>query len=270
MSGVKKILYGDMSWPEIKLAASEGRIPLIPVGSTEQHGPHLPTKTDAFIVEEICKAAASKIPDDAIVLPCVAYGYNEHHFDFPATIHINHETLIRFVIDIGKSLAHHGFRKIIIVNGHGSNTAPMELAARRITLETPAICASLTYLSLSPEVFKLMVAEEAHGGDIETSIMLYLAPHLVDMSKAVRDWNVPDSRFITYGVRPGGQSFAVSGGAVQFVDWWSRVSNTGIIGDPSKASAERGKKMFELLVYSLVEFIKEFKSREIKPRRDYH
>ena len=267
---MKKYFYGDMSWPEIKEAVRSGRIPLIPVGSTEQHGPHLPTKTDAFIVEELCKAVANKSPDDVVVMPCIAYGYNEHHFDFPATIHIDHEILIKFVINIGKSLAHHGFKKMIIVNGHGSNNALMEIAARRITLETQAICASLTYLSLSSSIFKLMEGEEAHGGDIETSIMLYLAPQLVDMSKAVKDWNIPKSRFIKYGVEPGGESFSVAGGSVQFVDWWSRMSETGLLGDPTKASAERGKKMFELLVNALAEFIKEFKEREIRPRRNYH
>ncbi|MEM3489029.1 MAG: creatininase family protein, partial [Nitrososphaerota archaeon] len=138
------------------------------------------------------------------------------------------------------------------------------------TLETQAICASLTYLSLSTEVFKLMEGEEAHGGDIETSIMLYLAPKLVDMSKAIKDWDIPKSRFIKYGVEPYGESFNVSGGSVQFVDWMSRVTKTGLLGDPTKASAERGKKMFELLVNALADFIKEFKEREIRPRHDHH
>ncbi len=259
-----------MSWLEVKEAVKEERVPLIPVGSTEQHGPHLPTKTDIFLAYEICKAATNKIPDKSLVMPPVNYGYNEHHLDFPATIHISYETLIKFVIDIGKSLAHHGFKRIVIVNGHGSNTAPMELAARRITLETSAICASLTYLSIAPEVFQLLEGEEAHGGDVETSMMLYLSPQSVNMSKAVRDWDFPKSKFITFGVEPKGKSFAVAGGNVQFVDWWSRVSKTGIIGDPTKANKERGKRMFEIFVDKLAEFIEEFRKREIRPRKDYH
>jgi len=267
---MEKITYDDMSWVEVREAVKEERIPLIPVGSTEQHGPHLPVKTDIFIAYEICKATASRIPHEALVMPPVNYGYNEHHLDFPATIHINHETLIRFVIDIGKSLAHHGFRRIIIVNGHGSNTAPMELAARRITLETPAVCASLMYLGLAPEVFKLMETVEAHGGDIETSIMLYLAPHTVDTSKATKDWDFPESRFIKWGVEPGGSTFSVAGGSVQFVDWWSRISKTGTLGDPTKATAEKGKMMFELYVEKLAEFVKEFRRRELRERKDHH
>lgn len=265
-----KIHYEDMSWPEVKDAVKMERVPLIPVGSTEQHGLHLPLKTDIFLAYKICEAAAEKIPEEALVMPPVCYGYNEHHMDFPGTIHIGHETLIRFVIDIGKSLAHHGFKKIIIVNGHGSNTALMEIAARRITLETQAICASLTYISLAPEVFQLLRGEAAHACDLETSLMLYLDPESVDMSKAVRDWNIEKSKFIKWGAEPGATSFGVAGGKVQFMDWWSRISSTGVLGDPTKADSERGKKMFEIYVDSLVEFIREFRRREIKPRKDYH
>ena len=86
------IFYDEMSWPKIKEAVKQERIPLIPVGSTEQHGPHLPTKTDALLVYEVCKAVAKKIPDITVVMPTVSYGYNEHHLDFPATIHIDYET----------------------------------------------------------------------------------------------------------------------------------------------------------------------------------
>ena len=267
---VKKILYDEMSWPEIKDVVEQGRIPLIPIGSTEQHGPHLPTKTDALLVYEVCKAVAEKVPDTAVVMPPVNYGYNEHHLDFPATVHIDHETLIRFMIDIGKSLAYHGFKRMIIVNGHGSNHALMEIAARRITLETKAICASLSYFSIAPEAFKLLKGESSHACDLETSMMLYLSPESVDMSKAVRDWSFQKSKFIKYGVEPGGTSFATAGGNVQFMDWWSRMSKTGIIGDPTKADAKRGKEMFEIFVDKIAEFVTEFRTRRILPRKDYH
>jgi len=267
---VMRVLYSDMTWPEVKEAAENDRIPLIPVGSTEQHGLHLPTKTDALLAYEICKAAATKIPEMSVVMPPVNYGYNEHHLDFPATIHISYETLIKYVIDIGKSLAHHGFKRIMIVNGHGSNTAPMEIAARRITLETPAICASLIYISLAPEAFNLLEGEDAHAGELETSLMLYVTPDLVDMNKAQRDWSFPKSKYIKWGVEVGEKSFGVSGGEVQFMDWWSRISSTGVLGDPTKASREKGEKAFKLYVDALAEFIREFREREMPPRKDHH
>jgi len=264
-----KLLYDEMSWLEVKEAAEQQRVPLIPVGSTEQHGPHLPTKTDAFLAYEVCKEAARRATE-AVVLPPVSYGYNEHHLDFPATIHIGYETLTKFVIDIGKSLAHHGFQRIIIVNGHGSNTAPMEIAARRITLESTAICASLIYIALAPEALTVLEAEDAHAAELETSLMLHMAPELVDMTKAVRDWGFPKSKFIQWGYEPGQKGFGVAGGTVQFMDWWSRMSETGTLGDPTKASREKGKRILHLCTEALANFIREFKNREIKPRTDHH
>ena len=267
----EKIFYADMSWPETDSAAKSGRVALIPVGSTEQHGPHLPTKTDAFLAEKICEKAAKKKPSESFVMPTVGYGYNEHHLDFPATIHINHETMIRFVIDIGKSLAHHGFEKIVLVNGHGSNMAPMEIASRRITLESNrSLCASLDYLAIAPEVFDQLEGEDAHAGEIETSLMLYLDPDNVDMSKASRDWGFEKSRFINYGVVPGAKSFGTAGGSVQFMDWWSRMSKTGTMGDPTKSSGEKGKKIFETCSEKLLQFVEEFRTREIRDRVDHH
>ncbi|MCD6530661.1 creatininase family protein [Candidatus Bathyarchaeota archaeon] len=266
-----KILYEEMSWPEIKKAVKEERVPLIPVGSTEQHGPHLPTMTDAFLCFEVCKRAAEKIPSEAVVLPPLSYGYNEHHLDFPATIHIDFKPWIDFLLCICKSLAHHGFRRIIIVNGHGSNTALAEIAARRATLETNALCASLTYLNLGWDKVKgLLEGECGHAGELETSLMLYLKPELVDMSKARRDWSYPKSKYIRWGWSPEFESFAVSGGNVQFMDWISRISNTGVLGDPTKATREKGRRILEIFVDELANFISEFRKREIKERRDHH
>ncbi len=267
----EKIFYADMSWPETNAAAKDGRVAPIPVGSTEQHGPHLPTKTDAFIAERICVEVAKRKPAASFVMPAVGYGYNEHHLDFPATIHINHETLIRFVIDIGKSLAHHGFAKIILVNGHGSNSAPMEIAARRITLESEkSLCASLDYLAIAPEVFELLEGEDAHAGEIETSLMLYLDPDNVDMGKATRDWGFEKSKFVNYGVLPGGKSFGTAGGSVQFMDWWSRMSDTGTMGDPTRSTEEKGRKIFDACSQKLLSFVEEFRAREIRERVDHH
>jgi creatinine amidohydrolase len=268
--GALKILYADMSWPETDEAARAGRVALIPVGSCEQHGPHLPTKTDSFIAEKLCVEAAKRKPEASVVMPAVQYGYNEHHLDFPATIHIDHETMIRFVIDIGKSLSHHGFAKIILVNGHGSNMAPMEIAARRITLESESLCASLDYLAIAPEVFQDLEGEDAHAGEIETSLMLYLDPERVDMSIATRDWGFEKSRFVNYGVVPGGKTFGNAGGSVSFMDWWSRMSETGTMGDPTKASKEKGERIFEACSEKLLLFVEEFRQREIRPRVDHH
>jgi creatinine amidohydrolase len=266
-----KFLYDEMSWPEVKQAVKDDRLAILPVGTCEQHGPHLPLRTDFFVCYEVCKKVGQELPTDVVVLPPVNYGYNEHHLDFPGTIHIDHETFTRFLICIGKSLAYHGFKRIFIVNGHGSNTALCEFASKRITLETNAMCASAIYLAFGwDKVREILEAETSHACELETSLMLHLASELVDMSKAVRDVSYPESKYIRYGWSPKYKTLAIAGGNVQFIDWWSRLSKTGTMGDPTKATKEKGKKIFDAIVNDMVEFIKEFKSREAPPRKDHH
>lgn len=207
------------------------------------------------------------MPGEVVVLPPVNYGYNEHHLDFPATIHIEYKAWIDFVLSICKSLAHHGFKKILVVNGHGSNHMLAEIVARRTTLETDALCASVTYLFLGrDEQMKTLEGESSHAGELETSLMLYLAPHLVDMGKAVKDISVPKSRYIKYTWSPSDPELGVA----RFMDWWSRMSKTGVLGDPTKATAEKGERLLNAIVEDLAGFVKEFKEREIKERIDYH
>ena len=262
-----KILYREMTWPEVKEAAAQGRVALVPVGSTEQHGYHLPTMTDIFLCYEVCKRVAQRMPNDAVVLPPVNYGYNEHHLDLPATIHIDYKPWIDFVLSICKSLVHHRFKKIIVVNGHGSNHMLAEIVARRTTLETDAICASVTYLSLArDELMKILEGESSHAGELETSLMFYLAPEMVDMTKAVKDISFQESNYIKYTWSPSNPSQ----GVVRFMDWWSRMSKTGVLGDPTKSTPEKGKKILEAIVEDLAGFVKEFKEREIRERVDYH
>ncbi|HYB02867.1 MAG TPA: creatininase family protein, partial [Nitrososphaerales archaeon] len=88
--------------------------------------------------------------------------------------------------------------------------------------------------------------------------------------KAVRDWNVPQSKFIKYGIEPGETSFATAGGGVQFMDWWSRMSKTGTMGDPTKSTKEKGKKILEMCSNRLLSFVREFREREIRERVNHH
>ena len=119
MSG--KYRYEEFTWPEIREAVAQNRVCVLPVGTVEQHGPHLPLVTDVLTATEMSRAAVRQIPEEAVLMPSVYYAFNEHHLDFPGTIAVEGNTFINYITDIGKSLAHHGFRKILLVNGHGSN-----------------------------------------------------------------------------------------------------------------------------------------------------
>ncbi len=182
--------YEELKWPEVGEAALRDPVVVLPVGTMEQHGPHLPLLVDYIIPHRIANDVAELLTPDVIVMPPVVYSFNEHHMDFPGTIAINMYTIIDYVAQIGFSLAHHGFRHIVLLNGHGSNVPVLDLAMRRINNESPAISVLANYWALVRDE-DLPWARESHGvahhaEEDETSLMLYLCPHLVDMSKAVR------------------------------------------------------------------------------------
>src|ERR1022692_3449501 len=171
-----KYRYEEFTWPEIREAVAENRVAVLPVGTIEQHGPHLPLVTDVLTASEMSRRAVQQIPGEAVLLPSVFYAFNEHHLDFPGTIAVRGETFINYVTDIGRSLAHHGFRKILLVNGHGSNVPFLDIAARNITNETPAICAMAPWWNLLPKQLLKDLRESefpggmAHACELETSV----------------------------------------------------------------------------------------------------
>jgi hypothetical protein len=160
-----KYRYEEFTWPEIRSAVAGNRVAVLPVGTVEQHGPHLPLVTDVLTASEISRLAVERDPARAILMPPVYYSFNQHHLDFPGTIAVAGDTVIRYVTDIGLSLAHHGFRKILLVNGHGSNVPFLDIAARNITNQTEAICAMVSWWSLIPKpLFTELRESEKPGG----------------------------------------------------------------------------------------------------------
>jgi creatinine amidohydrolase len=263
-----KYRYEEFTWPEIRGAVAQNRVAVLPVGTVEQHGPHLPLVTDVLTAAEMSRLAVERIPEEAILMPPVYYSFNEHHLDFPGTIAIAGETIIRYVSDIGRSLAHHGFRKILLVNGHGSNVPFLDIAARNITNETPAICAMAPWWNLIPkELLKDLRESEfpggmAHGCELETSVLLYLRGDLVQMNKAEKDINFAATEFFYWDLQAPSPIF--------FQEWFSRYSKTGTVGDPTKASREKGEKFVNAVVERMVALLREFRVREIRPRVDHH
>ena len=142
-----KYRYAEMIWNETRDAAAAGRVAVLPVATHEDHGPHLPVDTDVVLCHGICERAVARIPEEAVLAPPVTHGYSPHHMDFHGTLTITWDTFIRYVKDVCCSLAHHGFKRILIVNGHGSNTSPLDLAARLTVLEYEGqiLCASVNH-----------------------------------------------------------------------------------------------------------------------------
>jgi creatinine amidohydrolase len=260
--------YEEFTWPEVKEAVAQNRVAVLPVGTIEQHGPHLPLITDVLTATEMSRRAVAQIPSEAVLLPPVFYAFNEHHLDFPGTISVRGETFVQYVTDIGRSLAHHGFRKILLVNGHGSNVPYLDIVARNVTIETQAIAAMIPWWNLIPkDLFKELRESEfpggmAHGCELETSVLLYLRGDLVQMGKAERDMPVQRSEYFYWDLQ--------SPSPVFFQEFFSRYSKTGTLGDPTKASVEKGERFVEAVVERLVKLIRELRAREILPRIDHH
>lgn len=263
-----KYRYEEFTWPEIREAVAENRVCVLPVGTVEQHGPHLPLVTDVLTATEMSRAAVQQIPGEAVLMPSVYYAFNEHHLDFPGTIAVEGNTFINYITDIGKSLAHHGFRKILLVNGHGSNVPFFDIAARNISNHSNAVCAMVPWWNLVPKALLNELRESefpggmAHGCELETSVLLHLCGNLVQMDKAEKDMPVQKSEFFYWDLQAPSPVF--------FQEFFSRYSRTGTSGDPTKATAEKGRRFVEAVVERLIKVIRELRAREIEPRVDHH
>ena len=267
-----KYRFAEMIWHEIRDAAKQDRVAVLPVATYEDHGPHLPVDVDVVLCTQICERAVSQIPSEAVLVPPISHGYSPHHMDFHGTLTIDWDVFIRYVKNVCGSLAHHGFKRILIVNGHGSNTSPLDLAARLSIIESEGriLCASVNHWGLGKlkEVGKELRDSEiggtSHAGEYETSLYLALKPDLVEMDKAV-DERSPLSASFQFDLLAGGMPGSAS---ASLMPYWSAAS--GIMGDATKATREKGEKFLEAAVEGLVDLIRELKSNPIPARRDQH
>ena len=257
---LEKIYYDELTWPEVNEAVEARKVILLPIGSTEQHGPHLPLDTDNFLARSICVRAALQAPSELLVMPTIPYGYNEHALDFPGTINVHYDHFIEYCLDVCKSVAYAGFDRIVLVDGHGSNEHLCEFIGRRATLETDALVASTLWVRLSVDAFE-RVRESGLGGashacELETSAYLYLDESRVQMDKASDHIGGasghPASRFVFSDISKGG-------GPIKLVRWTSSASLTGISGAASLATREKGEAVVEEAAANLLGFVREFR-----------
>jgi creatinine amidohydrolase len=267
MTAFKSIYYQHYTWPEIKELVELNPVVVLPIGSVEDHGEHLPLNVDNFLIQTICEEAAKRMNGDMVLLPPIPYGFEAHHMDFPGTIDVGMEHLLHFVTDITRSVARHGFNRIVLADGHGSNMPILDLAARRTVIETEALCAAFIWPSLARETIEKVRESETPGGmahacELETSVYLYLDETRVQMVKAKREIGLAPSRFVWLDL--------MKSSPVVMMDIWSRFSKSGVVGDPTLATKEKGKLVFEAVVEGLMAFIREFKTYERGNRKDLH
>ena len=260
--GAVEVRLGPLTWPEAEKRFKEIDIALLPVGAIEQHGPHLPLDTDAWDAERVCddvaKACSQPPP---IVLPLIAYGVSYHHDDFPGTLSISPDTLSRIVYEVGIAVARNGVTKLLIINGHGGNSAALHFAAQMINRDTGIFTAVDTGESSDTDIDELTdTPNDVHAGEVETSTTLALRPELVKMDLAKPMVPRFSSHYLDFTSKRG-------------VGWYAhtkKISETGVLGDPTLASAEKGQKMWQIMVENLVEFVEDLRGLtldEIHQRR---
>ena len=263
----------EMTWQEIAAYLEMESIALIPVGATEQHGPHMTLFMDTGWAVGIAEGGAKLA--GVVVAPPLHYGWGPHHMGYAGTITIRGETLTQLCVDIGESLVWHGFKKLIFLNGNRvANLPPMQIAASRIRHSTGAyVAVADTGLIAKKAVHALCESKEAgaigHAGESETSYMLYRFPEMVDMSRAVSLKGKKPSRFATSHstMEPpfDGESVYVPLLAEEF------RANTeafqGVNGDALAATADKGRRMHEVICRALADFIEQaVRPRQVKLR----
>ena len=244
--------WEELSWPEIKELIKTVDIALLPVGAIEQHGPHLPLDTDAFdaryLANRVATACSTPRP---FVLPLIPYGISYHHDDFPGTLSISNEALSRIVYDIGMSVARNGIQKLVIINGHGGNAPALNYAAQMINRDARIFVCVDTGETSDIDIDSLIeTPNDVHAGETETSTSMAIRPHLVKTEQLKKSVPEFSSRYLNFSSKR----------SASWYGYTDKISSTGVMGNPEKATAEKGVKIWEIMITHLVALVEDLKS----------
>ena len=253
----ESIFYSDLRWPQLKTLAEQDAIILLPIGQTEEHGPHLPVGCDAFISEEMAKRVAevAKKEMPVLVMPAVWCGFSgKDLFNWPGVISMPPEVVIAVLENICVSLYRSGFKKIVTMNSHGHHVGIARVAARKVAEQCEAVVVVTDIWKMgNEEVTALRQSEPGgccHSGEYETSLMLHFVKN-VDMAGAKDEPVVSHSKFVS------GDNFG-PGSKVFWSTWKYQKSRTGTYGSPTYATKEKGRKFAEATVAAYIELLREF------------
>jgi creatinine amidohydrolase len=250
---LKKFLIEEMTPEEITEALKQVDTVVVPLGTVEQHGPHLPVGTDTIIPITVAKRLAEKIK--VLVAPPIYYGNSLSMSDMKGVFTVTPDSLANLLLDLCKSFAKQGFKKIVFLNGHGGNEQVLSFIGQKARIETGALIVRIDWWHIIDEdILKICESAVAHADEGETSMMLACRPDIVNMKKATKD---DTSEKLTKTLM-GGKSKNVPPVFVPFTKW----SKTGLIGDATKASKAKGEKIMKAVVDKIVHFLKQLDKLE--------
>ncbi len=249
------MLLEHLSWPEVRRLKPASKLILLPLGSFEQHGHHLPLTTDTDLVTAVARRVEKARSSKVLCLPTLWPGHSTHHLFFPGTLSVSQAPYIQLLLELCRSIVKLGAKKVFLLNGHGGNDIPARAALRDLKTEFPKVrFVFASYWSLASASIQ-KIRESTLGGlghacEMETSLMLHLHPDRVKMKLARRDGPKHKDAYrradMLYG-RP-----------VYFVNEFHEVSRTGTVGHPDLATAKKGKQFLDAIVQDVTAFVDDF------------
>ena len=244
-----------LTWQQIeKMKNKENTVIIQPIGAIEQHGHHLPIVVDSAISQGVLGKALKQLDSDisAFALPTLYYGKSNEHDGFPGTISLSSTTLLSLLTEVTTSIYQAGFRKLILMNSHGGQPQILEIVARDLHQKYPDLSIFPIFTWKVPNITDELLTEKElelgiHAGDAETSLMLALLPDQVNMELAVRE----------YPRDLAGDSLLSMEGKLPFAWMTKDLSKTGVMGDATVASKEKGELILNSLAQGWVQLIKD-------------
>jgi creatinine amidohydrolase len=248
--------WEELSVPDIERLDRDRTVLVLPIGSVEQHGRHLPLGTDTLLALSVCSAAAERLAGKVAVLPPPWYGFSPHHMRFAGTITLRPETLMALIEDVAASVVAHGFRRLLIVNGHGGNAGLIDVLASTLghKFQGKSRIATLTYFQLARDAIarlrKSRPGGMGHACEFETAMMQHIRPELVAIDRAKVTYPETGSAYLSTDL--------LGGSRVRAYHDFGDLSESGTLGDPTLASPEAGARFHAAVVEELLGFIEDF------------
>jgi creatinine amidohydrolase len=247
----KKFHLAKMTWQEVEEILKETDIALIPVGSTEQHGPALPVDNDAYIATEFTERVAERIWEQlkVVVAPTISYGFSPHHMQFKGTITLRESTLASLIVDVCTSLEQHGFKRIILINGHGGNTTAISNALHSMNNVVMAKIFALDWWGLATDKIREVAKRPVfHACDMETSVAWALDQRVLEDRRV----DEPGRNIVEGFIEPDMLAPAPKASAAFMMKY---ITDSGVVGYSTKATKEKGQQIVDAVLDRLEEFI---------------
>jgi len=262
---MKKRSMIDMTWQEFRDRVNDSAVAVIPLGSIELEGLHLPIGVDTIVADGIADRIAEE--PGVIICPTLPIGYSKWFTPFPGTISLEHETLTRLLLEYSNSLIQHGVRRLVFLNAHYGNNSSVEVAAHNLIAAHAVHVGMVSIWKLSNDLIAgtdlITEGKFTHAGEIMTSVVMALKPQTV-LNEKIRKDHVKSPAGTTFLVKNSTGETAFKNSIQPIYQDIRELTETGILGDPTAANKEKGEKLLDLITDYLKAYLQEFRKLPLK------